>query len=75
LATVTAIGLRRLGLLVTWLTADYGLIDYYECRPSVRAAATNYTTIGHIREAGTLQAVASLGGTGADLGFPRARHQ
>jgi len=58
--TVTAIGLATAGLLVTWLTADYGLIDYYEVQAKCTSCGDDYTTIGHIREGGTLQAVASL---------------
>jgi len=64
--TVTAPGHRHrhclatAGLLVTWLTADYGLIDYLRMCSQCTSAADDYTTIGQHPRRGTLQAVASL---------------
>lgn len=57
---VSITGLPTVGLIVTWLTANYGLIDYYEIQAKCTSCGDDYTTVGHVREGGMLQCAAPL---------------
>lgn len=57
---VTAAGLATAGLRVTWVAANYGLIDYYEIQAKCTSCGDDYATIGRVREGLMLQVYAPL---------------
>lgn len=57
---VTITALTPAGILITWVSASYGLIDYYEVQAH-NTGGDPYVTIAHVRETGgDLQATAPL---------------
>lgn len=61
---VTSVGLSGGGLKISWLSANYGLIDYYEVQARLTSAGEDYVTIERVRDGGTLEAIAALARAG-----------
>lgn len=59
--TVTVAGLTPQGILISWGSANYGHVDFYEVQAKCTSAGDPYVTVARVREtAGALQANAPL---------------
>ena len=57
---VTVTGLSPQGIFISWVSAAYGHIDYYEVQAKCTSAGDSYTTVATPRAGQALEAVAPL---------------